>query len=172
VQQEHGITAFYVTHDQAEAMAISDRVAVMEDGRVAQFGQPREIYRRPRSASVATFTGEATLAQVTVLGRSGEGCYRVALGSGDAEASGPPGIAAGARRTLMLRPESVSLADTGLPARVEACTFTGAALQCAVRLGEAALTLLAGADQAIAPGQTVQVQIDPAQAWLIPETAA
>src|SRR3954454_366235 len=59
VQQASRTTAFYVTHDQAEAMAISDQIAVMKDGKVAQYASPREIYQRPVERYVASFTGEA-----------------------------------------------------------------------------------------------------------------
>ena len=59
LQQQSGITAFYVTHDQSEAMAMSDMVAVMKAGRVAQFATPREIYQKPVERYVADFTGEA-----------------------------------------------------------------------------------------------------------------
>jgi ABC-type Fe3+/spermidine/putrescine transport system ATPase subunit len=56
--KDHGLTAIYVTHDQKEALSVADRLAVLEDGRIAQVGTPREIYRRPRSGAVAEFVGE------------------------------------------------------------------------------------------------------------------
>jgi thiamine transport system ATP-binding protein len=58
IQREFGVTTVYVTHDQAEALAISDRVAVLSEGRVEQVGEPRELYRRPKSRFVAEFLGE------------------------------------------------------------------------------------------------------------------
>jgi thiamine transport system ATP-binding protein len=74
IQQELGVTTVYVTHDQAEAMAVSDRVAVMHDGRVEQVGDPRNLYRRPRTRFVAEFLGENNVfdAQVVTTGRGNE----------------------------------------------------------------------------------------------------
>ena len=66
VQQASRTTAFYVTHDQAEAMAISDQIAVMKNGKVAQFASPREIYQRPVERYVASFTGDANFLKVEV----------------------------------------------------------------------------------------------------------
>src|SRR4029078_9961243 len=60
LQQETGVTAVYVTHDQAEALAISDRIAVMNEGRIVQVGAPKEIYGRPASEFVANFIGRTT----------------------------------------------------------------------------------------------------------------
>ena len=71
VQQASRITAFDVTHDQAEAMAISDQIAVMKNGRVAQFASPREIYQRPAERYVASFTGEANFLQRRGRARAG-----------------------------------------------------------------------------------------------------
>src|ERR1043165_7844093 len=62
-----GLTTIYVTHDQKEALAIADRIAVMEKGRILQIGAPAEIYRRPRSRAVATFVGETNLLEARVV---------------------------------------------------------------------------------------------------------
>jgi ABC-type Fe3+/spermidine/putrescine transport system ATPase subunit len=172
LQQDRGITAFYVTHDQAEAMAISDRVAVMERGRVAQFATPREIYQRPVSRYVADFTGEASAVAVRVVGVVAGGRYRVAFAAGEAEVSGTPGLAPGACHHLMLRPEALALSDDGLPGTVQAAAFLGAAQQGTVRLGEALVQVLTEPNRPLAPGQAVHLRIDPAQAWLMPEAAA
>jgi thiamine transport system ATP-binding protein len=67
IQQELGVTTVYVTHDQAEAMAVSDRVAVMHDGRVEQVGEPRDLYRRPRTRFVAEFLGENNVFDARVV---------------------------------------------------------------------------------------------------------
>ncbi len=118
IQQEAGITAVYVTHDQSEAMALSDQIILMEKGVVAQMGTPREIYYRPGSEFVADFIGEANFlkgklespGKAVVEGRS---VAVNASGTGDC--------------TLVLRPESAVLGDAGqLPCKVVLSCFMGA----------------------------------------------
>ncbi len=72
IQEELGVTTVYVTHDQEEALAVSDRVAVMHDGRVEQVGTPQEIYREPETEFVASFVGENNRFRGEVIGREGE----------------------------------------------------------------------------------------------------
>ncbi|WP_372910444.1 ABC transporter ATP-binding protein [Salinigranum sp.] len=72
IQRELGVTTLYVTHDQEEALAVSDRVAVMNGGRVEQVGTPREVYDRPQSAFVASFVGDNNLFEGRVVGRDGD----------------------------------------------------------------------------------------------------
>ncbi len=127
VQKTLGVTALYVTHDQDEAMTLSDRIVVMEKGRVAQIGPPREVYARPRSRFVASFLGEATFVPADVLGRE----------SGTVVVDGPlgrlalpdPGLPGDARKiTLVVRPEVVKLFDGRAPLRgtVRSAVFLGA----------------------------------------------
>ncbi len=173
VQQAARITAFYVTHDQAEAMALSDRIAVMKGGRVAQFAAPREIYQRPAEAYVARFTGEANLVPVRTQGRLAGNHYRVLLGDTVLEVPGAEGLAAGAPALLMLRPEALSLGQEGLPARIQTSAFLGAAQQCDVALPDGTrLRLQASPHAEVPPGTEVRVTMDLAHAWLMPETAA
>ena len=70
--KSHGLTAIYVTHDQEEALSMADRMAILSRGRVAQIGTPEAVYRTPRSASVASFIGEANLLAATVVESSGQ----------------------------------------------------------------------------------------------------
>jgi thiamine transport system ATP-binding protein len=72
IQRELGITTVYVTHDQEEALALADRIAVMRDGRVEQIAAPRTLYRRPRSLFVASFLGQANLVPARIVGREGQ----------------------------------------------------------------------------------------------------
>src|SRR5262245_30224313 len=72
-----GLTTIYVTHDQKEALAIADRIAVMQKGRILQIGTPAEVYRRPRSRAVATFIGETNLLKARVLGAADTGGLRL-----------------------------------------------------------------------------------------------
>jgi iron(III) transport system ATP-binding protein len=169
VQKESGITTFYVTHDQAEAMAISDRVAVMERGRVAQFATPRDIYQRPVSHYVASFTGDAAEFPVRIVAAAGEGQYRVAVAGVETTVSGPAGLAPAALHKLMVRPEAVSIAEAGIPGIVHSTTFLGASQHCEVQVGGAAIALLAEPNRCVQPGEAVHLRIDPAFGWLLPE---
>ncbi len=106
LQQELKITTIYVTHDQEEALSLSDRVAVMKDGRVLQIGVPKELYERPRTRFVADFVGTNNLVPGEVEGRRGERLLvRTALGSLEAI---PNGAVAG-RCVLAIRPENVAV---------------------------------------------------------------
>lgn len=131
LQRRLGITALYVTHDQAEAMALSDRVVVMHRGRVAQAGTPVEVYRHPSSTFVAGFLGRASFVPVTVERDGGSTLARV--GSMAWPATGP---GTGAPTAMaMLRPEEMAVgrADapvpdgaTSLAGTVRRATFLGA----------------------------------------------
>jgi ABC-type Fe3+/spermidine/putrescine transport system ATPase subunit len=108
LQRELGITTVYVTHDQEEALSLSDRVAVMRDGRVLQLGPPRELYERPRTRFVADFIGTNNLIPGTVTGRDGDLLVvDTALGRLRARAAGPLGP--GAPCVVAVRPENVAL---------------------------------------------------------------
>ena len=166
LQQERRITAFYVTHDQSEAMALSDRVAVMEHGRVLQFATPREIYQRPLSPYVATFTGDASVLGATVAAVLAPGRYRVSVAGVQADVSGPEGLTSGAPGRLMLRPEMVSLTDEGLPAVVQSCAYLGAAQHCRALVGAETVQVMAPPNRPIAVGERVCLRIAP-EAWLM-----
>ncbi|MCG7363923.1 ABC transporter ATP-binding protein [Roseomonas sp. ACRSG] len=113
LQQRLGVTVAYVTHDQAEALAISDKVIVMNQAVIAQEGTPRDLYEAPASDFVAGFVGEANRLPATLSHREGE-MARVTIGS--ATLSLPHrGAAEGAVR-LAVRPEAVSLLDAADPA--------------------------------------------------------
>jgi iron(III) transport system ATP-binding protein len=107
LQQDLGITTIYVTHDQEEALSLSDRVAVMKDGRVLQVGVPRELYERPRTRFVADFVGTNNLLPGQVTERRGDTLI-VDTALGRLEAI-PNGAVAG-RCVLAIRPENVIIA--------------------------------------------------------------
>ncbi|WP_254273964.1 ABC transporter ATP-binding protein [Haloarcula marina] len=127
IQRELGITTLYVTHDQAEALAVSDRVAVMQDGRLEHVGTPESVYREPASRFVAEFVGDNNVFAGTVTGDgAGVAVDGVTLPlPRDADAN--PGDAL----TLAVRPEDIVIGDadsgteTGLAATVETVEFLG-----------------------------------------------
>jgi len=117
IQRESGITAIYVTHDQEEALSISDRVALMNDGRIEQTGSPREIYLRPANSFVADFVGVNNLLEGEYLG-DGRFRWKGKILSAE-KALLPKGPC-----SLMIRPERISLSSGGSPAEGPN-TFTG-----------------------------------------------
>ncbi|EBA08604.1 ABC transporter ATP-binding protein [Sagittula stellata] len=175
LQQQSGITAFYVTHDQSEAMAMSDMVAVMKAGRVAQFATPREIYQRPVERYVADFTGEANFLTCQSVTPQAEGRYAITAAGTTLELEGVPGIGAGAPAELLLRPEALSLTtpETGtFRGRVTKSAFLGAALHCEITLpGDNILKLAAEPNTDVRTGDEVGIDIDRSHAWLMPEVA-
>ena len=126
IQQEAGITAIYVTHDQSEAMALSDQIIIMEKGVVSQIGTPQEIYYHPANEFVADFIGEANFLRGTLSQKQGDKGVVVVEGT-SVDVAGVYGIQQGNGCTLVLRPESAVLSDRGqLPCKVIVSCFMGA----------------------------------------------
>ena len=140
LQQELGITTIYVTHDQEEALSLSDRVAVMKDGRVLQVGAPKELYERPRTPFVADFVGTNNLVPGRVSERAGaELVVDTAVGRLRAVPSGPVGD----RCVLAIRPENVAISAGAAPnggnvvaGRVSFVAYLGSALRYDVEAGQ------------------------------------
>ena len=107
IQADLGVTTVYVTHDQAEALAISDRVAVLHDGRIEQVGTPREIYREPRTRFVAGFVGDNNVFDGRVRDRDGDGTT-VRVGEGTFRLPADEGEGDGTRLSFCIRPEALS----------------------------------------------------------------
>lgn len=112
IQKSVGITTVYVTHDQSEALTMSDRIAVMNKGRMLQIGTPVEIYEKPASRFIAEFIGDSNLLEVTVLSLDGATC-QLDLGDGvivPSRFSDKVKLTPGDRVGLLLRPEMIRLA--------------------------------------------------------------
>ena len=125
IQQEVGITAIYVTHDQSEAMALSDKIIIMEKGVVAQMGSPHELYYHPKSEFVADFIGEANFLKGPMTGRDGDN-VTLNIEGNPVKTVGNPEMEIGKEYTIVLRPEAAALADQGgLPCEVILSCFMG-----------------------------------------------
>ncbi len=143
VQRELGITTIYVTHDQEEALSISDRIVVMNEGRIEQIGAPFEIYNYPRTRFVASFVGTLNILSAKIVDPAG----RVEIDGQAVTAARPiAGGAAGATCSVALRPEAISIDGAGaernvLQGTIEEVSFLGAVVRIRVRLRENTLSL-------------------------------
>jgi len=150
IQQELGVTACYVTHDQEEALGVADRVAIMRNGRVLQVGTPEEIYARPATEFVAGFVGLSTILD----GECSGGMARTALGEYPADGA-PDGPI-----RLAVRPESVRIDSGGATdAVVTKAAYRGDRWLLTVRAGET--EILAYSAGRREPGDKVRLTIDP-----------
>lgn len=158
-----GITAIYVTHDQAEAMALGDRIVVMRSGEIAQIGAPREIYFEPQNRFVAEFVGAAN-----ILEAEAEGGFlalpggRLAVAS---EAKGPV--------VAMVRPEAIAVVapeGAGLKGRIETVSFVGDRLRLMVAgVTERPVSIDAPNTVSVRAGDQVGLAIDPGAVRLFPK---
>jgi spermidine/putrescine transport system ATP-binding protein len=139
LQEKVGITFVYVTHDQEEALTMSDRLAVMRDGTVEQIGAPSEVYERPASTYVADFLGVSNLMSATIVGHD-RTTARLQLGDSvvEADAASVPRIGS---VSVSIRPERIELCDPSRPApnlvpgRVDRVVYAGPLIQVLVDLG-------------------------------------
>jgi iron(III) transport system ATP-binding protein len=169
LQRRLGLTTIYVTHDQEEANAVADRMAVLDGGRIQQVGAPAELYDRPANRFVATFLGESNLVDGAV---GADGRFRA--GAGTLILDLAPGAAAGPA-TASIRPQALALArrdaGTGPEAEIVGRTFLGAATRYALTAGGVSLTAVAphlGGAPEHAIGDRVRLAVDPARVTLLP----
>lgn len=170
LQHQFATTFVYITHDQSEALVMSDRVAVMNAGRFEQIGSPQELYHNPASAFVAGFVGDSNRWAGRVVAQEGQG-IRVDIGDGlsfVAAGSAP----AGAAVDIFVRPEAISLAAAmpganRLAGTVDSLLFNGAASRVLVRLADGQLVEVAhvpdGRDGGLSVGAPVALSWSPDQ---------
>jgi spermidine/putrescine transport system ATP-binding protein len=166
LQRRTGVTFIYVTHDQDEALSMSDRIAVMDHGRIAQLGTGEELYERPRTRFVAQFLGGCNLLTANVRERGSDGVV-LQTPVGDMR------LATNDSRnqfTLAIRPEKILLHQSNTPntltGEVLETTYTGAETHSIVRVGDENLRVVSvnnGHGPRLAPGQSVQLTL-PAEA--------
>jgi iron(III) transport system ATP-binding protein len=132
LQRRLGLTVVYVTHDQQEALAVSDQVVVMRQGRIAQAGPPRTLYEAPQSRFVADFMGEANLIPVRIEAVEA-GVAHFTVGT-LAMALPSPGLVAGQQAILAARPQALRFADSGpgLAGRLQVATYLGSQMEYAL----------------------------------------
>jgi len=170
VQQRLRITAIYVTHDQSEAMALSDKIVVMHQGKIEQVGTPQEIYQRPTSRFVADFIGKVNFLPCKVLRHENDETEVEAFGQ-PFTVYGVPAIQGPA--ALVVRPEAISLhLSEGIPVRVESTVYLGSAMEYRVVLpnGERVTIMHTNPNlnQLFKVDQEAFLQLDPHATHLLP----
>jgi len=179
LQRELEITFVYVTHDQEEAFSMSDRVGVMNGGKLEQVGAPYDVYQRPQTFFVADFVGAANCLRGTVKGIDARGTYTVQLTADDMmfTATGVPGLALGAPVAALARPEAgkVNASDAGsLCARGSIADVSYAGPQIAYRvssngLGDLSVFCKADASSGLLElGRSVELSWDTSDLWIFP----
>jgi iron(III) transport system ATP-binding protein len=180
VQRELAVTTLYVTHDQEEALAISDVVAVMRDGRIEQTGTPAGVYERPTSAFVADFLGAANLIGGRVAESTGNGVCTVTTPQGTLRVRASESPAAGAEVVLVVRPERIVVAredverngDNRLVGVVQASAFLGGAVDHLVEVDGLRVRARTDPARAVAPGTRVVLTFAPEAGSVLPAPAS
>jgi ABC-type Fe3+/spermidine/putrescine transport system ATPase subunit len=176
LQRRVGITFIFVTHDQTEAMAMSDRILLMREGRIVQDGPPEEVYRLPADAFAAGFVGETNLLSGRVR-ENGEGLLTISVADGELRLPGRYDYAPNEELAISIRPEHLILtqgeSDYALSGRVSSRTFLGYEVLLEVETALGPLRLRRAADEA--PdfgdvGETISVAYDPARVRVFPAT--
>jgi spermidine/putrescine transport system ATP-binding protein len=168
IQHEVGITFVYVTHDQEEALTMSDRIAVMRAGKVEQLGTPEELYERPATRFVADFIGSTNLLRGTIQTDG-----RIRLSSGDVATAANDGLATGTEIEISVRPEAIAIVPAGaggaIGASVEQVAYLGSTISYRLRTtGGLALTVIAPkAGIRLPVGSDVAVTWSPSEALVL-----
>ena len=175
IQKRLNITSIYVTHDQSEAMAISDQVLIMKDGQIMQCGTPQEIYEYPANRFVADFIGTANFIPCTLKSRSASGAS-VQIGDRSLLIEQPgtmEGIADGDSCVLSVRPESIFLSadGEGIDGTVESAVYYGSKMEYVVEAAGAKLTVEIydpKPEERYEPGNTVKVRLNTGKIRILP----
>ena len=176
LQKRVGITTVYVTHDQAEAMVISDRIVVMFDGRIHQIGGPREIYSRPVSREVADFIGLSNFITARVTGGDGDGGYALDSPLGQLRCGYADSLDDGQAVTVIVRPEAIRLQPTkpvdgtanGIPGTVSERYFLGNIQGYRIACGDDSVMHVQAEPWAdLAVGDKLWCVFDTDKAWII-----
>ena len=177
IQERVGITFVYITHDQGEALAMSDRIAVMSQGRIEQVDPPDRLYAEPATAFVATFVGENNLLRARVR-EAANGLLLAETALGPVRAANPAGLAAGAEALIFVRPERLRLgagagAENRLDGRIARRTLEGAFLQLAVATADGGELLVhrvnEGEGARLEPGTPVSLGFAAREARALPQ---
>ncbi|MEM9106058.1 MAG: TOBE domain-containing protein, partial [Pseudomonadota bacterium] len=169
LQQRFNITTIFVTHDQVEAMELSDRVAVLFDGRLEQYDTPDGIYHRPDKTSVAKFMGASNIVD-GVVGDNG-----LKTGFADLHLGQDGGFTSGSKVQAMVRSEAIRLmkqpedgAMNQLAGTIRTADFFGATVSYVVQVGDHELNVDEHSTEKLEPGTPVYLQLPSDRIWLFP----
>jgi ABC-type Fe3+/spermidine/putrescine transport system ATPase subunit len=171
IQRELGITTVYVTHDQEEALALSDHIAVMNDGRVAQTGTPYDIYMRPEHPFVADFVGTTNTISARVRGRDGD-LLVLSSQEGELRVRCETDHTRGREVTLYVRPEHFRVngpdAKNSISGRITNCEYLGDTTVVTLQSAHAQYSAKLFGTAHCSTGQTVRITFSPEDCWIIP----
>lgn len=169
LQQRLGITTIFVTHDQVEAMELADRIAVIFNGHLAQFGPPEDLYRQPVSVDVADFMGASNIFPGTMTGTDA-----VKTGFGTLSVVAQPGMADGSRVHAMLRNEGIDIhpanvegGDDMVAGRIAARDFFGATVNYVIECGAERIIVNEQSRRLLDVGMEVRLDIPAERVWLM-----
>jgi iron(III) transport system ATP-binding protein len=181
LQRKLGITTLYVTHDQVEAMALSDSIAIMDRGRLIEIGAPRDVYLLPRSKFAAQFIGLTNVLPAKWLGLEGEGLARVETPVASLLCAVDQGqnLASGNGLLLLIRPENIRLSVNGVSregnlwkGELTSATFLGECIDCEIACRDLMIRARVDPFFEAKPGDEVFLQVDPKRCHVIPERPA
>lgn len=178
IQSKLGIPAVYVTHDQSEAMVMSSRIVVMEQGKIAQEGEPAEIYERPRSRYVADFIGLSNFLPGKVKADLGRGLFSVTTALGDLVGMSDRPLPAGKAVIFSFRPEQVNVADQpfkgehSLQIKLRGRYFLGPYTEYLAGEGECVIRIQTSRTLKQAQGGGIYIQVDPERCRILDEDFA
>ncbi len=173
LQERLGITSVYVTHDQDEAMSMSDRVIVMNHGKIEQSGSPSTIYRYPATRFVADFIGRASFIPVDVRGRGSSGEVTVTAFGTTSQVAAHPDV--DLRGLLLVRPENVSVApvDHDATGSVVSAMYYGSSVEYEIETADGkVLVSVPVPDQLLDQGTPVALTLDAGRAYVLPDDEA
>jgi ABC-type Fe3+/spermidine/putrescine transport system ATPase subunit len=173
LQRRLGRTSIYVTHDQSEAMVMSDRIILMNQGRIVQEGSPRALYERPASRFAAAFVGNANLLEARVTAAHPDGSCSVTLADGftlRSDMAGTPGDLV----LLCIRPENIELmaagtgADNLLDATAERISYLGSSLHCEIQVRSLMIRAEMPPRVGLRVGDRMHIRVDPVNVVIVP----
>lgn len=174
LQRDLGITTIYVTHDQEEAMSLSDRIAVMNKGRILQIGHPKEIYNNPRNLFVATFIGRSTLLRGKIIGLE-RGFVKIDYEGGVIEGRAAEGfkVGKGDKVVAIMRPEDFSIepissAYNTIEGEVLLTMFLGPFVQVRLRVGGQSIFVYVDPENEPKIGSRIRIHIRPSDVIVFP----
>ncbi|WP_226627125.1 ABC transporter ATP-binding protein [Alloyangia pacifica] len=181
IQEQIGVTTVFVTHDQSEALAMSDRIVVMSAGRIEQVGTPEEVYNTPASEFVASFLGASNILPARITGQDADTVHLEdpLFGAVPVPAAKAPALAGASRAKLVLRAEKLQIVAAGAPtpgmiaapAFVETVDYQGQTVRYFVRVGNTQMQAINMIDERpYAQGEAVQAAFRPKDCAALPES--